>query len=187
MAPSVAWTRYEQLVTGLYNVAAYVINPNSQGEAKAVPYHIALYDKDGVLIVDKEGVVTLPPHRNTLAYQGALDVGKRTPVRALFEFTSEPNWIKNDDTLSAITVASKNYTEDSTGSSLTVNLANNSVKDLNNIGVYVILYDKNSNAIGFSKTLVENIPANGVATAPFTWGINRNGKVISIEVLYVAE
>jgi hypothetical protein len=58
---------------------------------------------------------------------------------------------------------------------------------LDNVSVYVVLYDKDSNALGFSKTSVDEIPANGSSIAPFTWPLDRNGGVISIEVLPVEE
>jgi hypothetical protein len=146
-----------------------------------------MYDKDGVIITDKSGVVTLPPHRNTLAFQGAISTGARIPARALFEFTAAPNWHKRADPLSKLSIGDKNYTEDSSGSSLSVTLNNSDVYPLDNVSVYVVLYDKDSNALGFSKTSVDEIPANGSSIAPFTWPLDRNGGVISIEVLPVEE
>jgi len=81
----------------------------------------------------------------------------------------------------------KKYLEDELGSSLTVVMKNTSVYPLSDIGVYAILYDKDGNALGFSKTLLDEIPAQGSSLAPFTWPVNRKGAVISIEILPVAE
>ncbi|MFA6554761.1 MAG: hypothetical protein WCS89_04655 [Candidatus Paceibacterota bacterium] len=186
-SPNVAWTRLEKVAPELYNVATYIINPNTEGEAKNVPYHMSLYDKDGILIIDQASTITLPPHRNTLAFQGAVNVGKRIPTKVSFEFTSVPNWYKKIDTLSPIVVGNKDYREDSTGSSLQVSLKNNSLETIGRISVFVVLYNKENDAIGFSKTTLDQIPPQSTEVAPFTWNINRNGEVISIEVLYVAE
>jgi hypothetical protein len=187
LSADVAWTRFEEVAPQLYNVAAYIVNPNIDGEASDVPYHFVLYDKDGVIITDKSGVVTIPPHRNTLAFQGAINTGKRVPAKALFEFTAAPNWHKRADPLSKISIGEKNYSEDSSGSSLSVTLNNNDILPLDNVSVYTVLYDKDGNALGFSKTVLDEIPANGSALAPFTWPLDRNGKVISMEVLPVQE
>ncbi len=187
LAPSLAWTRFEKIAPSLYNVAAYIVNPNIDAEAFRVPYHISLYDDRGVLIIDTPGTITLPPHRNTIAFQRSIDVGKRIPAKALFEFTDPPQWYKKKDTLAAIAVGDKKYLEDEIGSSLTVTLKNTSVYPLKKIGVYTVLYDKDGNALGFSKTSLDEIPPKGTALAPFTWPIKRNGAVISIEVLPVAE
>ncbi|MEN9913109.1 MAG: hypothetical protein RLY66_517 [Candidatus Parcubacteria bacterium] len=187
LPPSLAWARFEEVAPKLYNIAAYIVNPNTEGEAINAPYHLALYDSRGVLITDTTGIVTLPPHRNTLAYKGAVAVGERIPAKALFEFTSAPVWRKKVDTLKSLIIGDKKYTEDESGSSLLVTLKNPSVYPIERISVYVILYDKDGNALGFSKTVVDEIPAKGEALAPFTWPIDRKGAVISIEVLPVAE
>ncbi len=187
LAPDVAWTRFEELAPGLYNLATYIINPNTSGEAKDVPYQMSVYDSKGASIIETRSIVTLPPHRNTLAFQSAVSVGKRTPARVLFEFTSPPDWYRSSDTLSAISVVDKKYSEDETGSSLSVALKNSSPYAIGRISVYAILYDKDGNSLGFSKTILDEIPALGSVTAPFTWSVNRQGKVISIEVLPVAE
>lgn len=187
LSPSVAWTRFEELAPKLYNVAAYIINPNIDAEAKNVPYRMALYDSRGVVITDFEGTVTLPPHRNTLAFRGSIDAGERIPAKVLFEFTKAPEWVKKADELSPLVITEKNYSEDSTGSSLLVGLRNSSVRNISNVAVYTVLYNSEGNALGFSKTYIDNIPAQGKEVAPFTWPLDRKGSVISIEVLPVAE
>ncbi|MEI6305038.1 MAG: hypothetical protein WCP09_03445 [Candidatus Taylorbacteria bacterium] len=186
-SPLVKWTRFEKVAPGIYNEAAYIINPNTEGEAVRVPYHIALYDDKGVIITDKNGFVTLPPHRNTLAFQGNVSVGSRIPAKALFEFTGVPNWHKKSDPLSKLTITEKKYVDDTSGSTFSVLLNNEGIMPLQNISVYVVLSDKDGNALGFSKTAIDEILANRSAIAPFTWPLNREGQVISQEVLPVIE
>jgi hypothetical protein len=187
LSPQVAWTRFEEVAPGLYNIAAYVVNPNTDGEAKKAPYHIALYDNKGILITDFQGSMTLPPHRNALAFHGAMSLGKRIPSKALFEFTGIPDWHKRPDPLSKISITGKEYTEDENSGSLSVTLKNNDVLPLGRMTVYAVLYDGSGNAIGFSKTIIDEISAQGTAIAPFTWPVSRGGKVISIDVLPVSE
>jgi hypothetical protein len=187
LAPRVSWTTFEQLAPGLYNIAAYVVNPNAEGEAYGVPFNVILYDKEGVQIAQTTGSVHIPPNRNTLAFVGPLNVGKRIPYRAFFEFSASPDWIKSVDRLKTIAPGEKNYTEDANTSSLLVTLKNISVTPLGKMSVYAILSDVNSNIIGFSKTIVDGIDGKSTALAPFTWPKSHDGKVISIEVLPVAE
>lgn len=185
--PIVSWTRLENVTPGIYNVATYIINPNTEGEAKDVPYRVTLYDNQGMLISDSKGEVTLPPHRNTLAFSGLIKVGKSIPTKALFEFTSLPDWRKKTDQLSSISVIDKQYTEGNGGSSLMIILKNDGLQPLSKISVFAILYDNLGNAVGFSKTVIDEILPKAVTIAPFTWNIDRQGEVVSIEVLYVAE
>ncbi len=187
LSPIVGQPRFEELAPRLYNIATYIINPNIDGEAKNVPYHMYIYDAKGMLIKQIDGKVTLPPHRNTLAYQSAINVGERTPARVAFEFADVPNWERKDDTLSPLMVIDKKYTEDDFGSSLSVTLKNNSVRPIPKTSVYAVLYDKDGVAIGFSKTYIDDISPEKTVVAPFTWPVNRHDSVISIEVLPVAE
>lgn len=185
--PSVAWTRFKQVAPGFYNAAAYIVNLNPKAEALAVPYHIELLDANGAQIVDARGTVDIPSGRNTLAFQGTVKTGTTTPIKAFFEFTGSPVWGVKSDPLSSVTITNKDYQEGPNGSSLSVTLANGSAAPLDHVLVYVILEDKDGNALDFSKTIVDEIPGQGTAMAPFTWQTNHSGEVVSIEVLPVAE
>jgi hypothetical protein len=187
LVPNVSWSRLENLAPGLYNVATYIVNPNTKAVALNVPYHVILYDSKGVQIIEYAGTVTLPPHRNTLAFNAAVNTDKRIPAKVFFEFTQAPNWQSATDQLSAITIGDKNYSEDNSGASLTVTINNSGLNQIGPTSVYAILFDKDGNAIGFSKTRIDGISALGSVSAPFTWPTSFNGKVISIEVLPVAE
>jgi len=187
LPPEVIWTKAEPVATGLYNVAAYVINNNLDGVAYGVPYEMQLFDGEGILITYKDGTMTIPPHRNTLAFQGAVSTQKRVPTKTIITLGS-PQWVKETDPLGDIVIADKKYSEDQNSSSLQVTLQNNAATAYSNLSVYVVLYDKDGNAIDFSKTIVDSVPPNnGTVVAPFTWPVSHNGRVVSIEVLPVLE
>ncbi len=184
---SISWTRMEKVSPGIYNVATYIINPNNLGEARNVPFKVSLYDNFGKAIVSKNGIVNIPAHRNVLAFSSLLQTGNVVPTKASFEFTQAPDWVKAQDALKSIGITNKEYSEQNNSSALSVNLYNDSLEDIRNLSVFAILYDRLGNTIGFSKTIVDQIKAKSSALAPFTWNTNRNGEVVSIEVLYVAE
>ncbi len=186
ISPQIAWggAKFEKVANGLYNAAAYVINQNLNGGATNVPYKISLFDEKGILIIERSGSMNLYAHRNSLAFEPALDVGKRIPVKATFEFLQAPNWFKSNDNLGGLSIIDKKYIEDKSGSSLEVTLENKTLFPYKNIDVSVILLDSNDNAIGFSRTTIDSIESkNGREIAPFTWPISRKGSVTSIEVL----
>jgi len=185
--PKVSWYRFEQIAPELYNIAAYVVNLNTDGEAKNVPYHMALYDDKGMLIIDLPGTMTIPPSRNTLAFRSAVSVGKRTPARVFFEFTGTPEWQRRSDTLSKLVVLNKEYKDEENGSSLMITLKNNDLRPIGRTTVYVALFDASGNALGFSKTILDEILPGQTVVAPYTWPVDRKGKVISIDVLPLAE
>ena len=187
LPPEAIWTKFEPIAPGLYNVASYIVNNNLDGAAYDVPYEIQLFDSQGVFITSKDGTMTIPPHRNTLAFQGLISTVKRIPTKAIISLGT-PQWVKESDQLGNLVIADKKYTEDRDSSSLQVTLENDSVTAYGNISVYVVLYDANGNAIDFSKTVVDGVPANnGTVVAPFTWPVSHNGQVVKIEVLPVLE
>lgn len=186
LPPRVVWggAKFEKIANGLYNVASLIENQNVNGAAIDVPYRISLYDDKGISITEKEGKVTLYAHRNSLAFDTAVDVGKRIPAKAFFEFTKDPIWFKSHDALEGIAIVDKKYSEDEISSSLEVIIENRTLFSYKDIIVSVVLYDINGNAIGFSRTIIDSIePRNGREVASFTWPTGRNGKVTSIEVI----
>lgn len=186
LSPQIAWggAKFEKVIDGLYNVAAYIINPNVNGAAVNVSYKMSLFDEKGILITERQGQMTLTPHRNSLAFEPAVDVGKRIPVKAIFEFTQAPIWFKSHDTLDGLAVIDKKYQDDETSSSLEVTLENRTLYPYKDIDVSVVLFDSDGNAQGFSRTQIDSInPKNGREIASYTWPINRKGKIVSIEVI----
>ncbi|MDB5259232.1 MAG: hypothetical protein JWO73_440 [Candidatus Taylorbacteria bacterium] len=183
LAPLVSWAKTEKVADGLYNVAAYIINPNVNGAAVNVPYVFSLFDKEGELIVATKGATTLPAHRNTLAFVPAVDTGKRIPAKAVFEFAATPLWQKSHDTIGDLAIIDKKYAEDETSSSLDVTLQNRALYPYANVYVFAILYDADNNAVGFSRTRVDSLAPGASDTAPFTWPVGRSGRVASIEIL----
>lgn len=187
-APQASWVRMKEASPGYLSVAAYLVNPNPKGIAKNVPYDIDLVDSEGITISKVSGAVTLPPGRNTLAFKTGVPTGKREIVRAVFKYTGEPDWILAGDPLALLITEDKKYSEDTRyGSSLEVTFRNPGSNTISNVTVYAILKDKDNNVIDFSKTILDDIPAHKTAVAPFTWPLSHNDKVISIEVLPVAE
>jgi hypothetical protein len=180
--------KFEKLTNGLYNAAAYVVNDNTDGAAKNVPYAISLFDNRGVLIVERKGKLTIPPHRNALAFEPAIEVGERIPAKATFELLEPPLWFKSEDTLGGISVIDQKYEEDETSSFLEVTLENKTLNVYKDIIVSVVLYDSDGNVQGFSKTKIDKINAKGGREiAPFTWSKSRGGVVSSIEVILLDE
>jgi hypothetical protein len=185
LPPRIAWgdAKIEKIANGYYNASSYIINPNINGGAVDVPYKISLYDAEGVFIVERLGNITLYPHRNSLAFQTAINTEKRIPSKASFEFIKSPEWFKSSDELGSISILDKRYNEDENGSSLEVVLKNNSLTPYRDILISAILSDSNGNVIGFSQTKIDSLEARGQQAAPFTWPVNRNGKVATIEII----
>jgi hypothetical protein len=187
LSPVVVWASSEEVQPGLYNLGAYVENPNVDGGAVNVPYQFSVFDDQGILITRVSGTMTIPPNRNTLAFIGAVNMGQRVPAQGgvQFEFTSPPVWAKAEDTLSNISISNKQYSEDSSGASLQATITNTGLTAYNDMTVYSVLSDVNGNELAFSKTYINSIAGGASAVAPFTWPTSFNGAVVSEDILPV--
>ncbi len=187
--PSPSWVRFVEIAPRLYNVAAYIVNPNPKAGARGLPYRLNVLDKEGIEIGHATGKFNLPPGRNTVVFVGGLRIidTDQAPVRMLLEFGKQPEWVLGIDTLINLSVTDKNYRESASESSLDVTVSNRGPKPARNVTVYGILKDKDDNVIDFSKTIVDEIAPQRTALAPFTWPYSHDGKVISLEVLAVPE
>lgn len=184
LAPKVVWSRADLVAPSIYNIASYVINPNIDVEARGVPFTIKVYDKTGVFIFNKNGVMDIPAHRNTLAFIPAIDLGARVPSRITFEFDDKPNWVKVDPSkLVPINVDDVVYEEDDVGGVLTATVRNTSLVGIGNVLFYAILYDENGNAIGFSKTELDGIKPDSSVLVNFTWPGKRIAPVVKKEII----
>ena len=186
----ISWggAKFEKIAPRLYNLASYIVNPNTTGGAINVPYKFSLFDSKGILIIERTGKVNIGAHRNTLAFLSGVDVSERIPAKAVFEFTEGPVWFKSSDSLNELIIVDKKYEEDDKSSFLNVTFENKGLKSYRNLIVGVVLYDENNNAIGFSQTKIDAIypkteTNNNREIAAFTWPVTRNGKVTSIEAL----
>lgn len=186
-APPASWVRMKEVAPGLLNVAAYLVNPNPRGIAKNVPYKIDFLDSSGITLKTISGSVTLAPNRNTLAFQAGVPAGNQEIARAIFRYTGEPDWFLATDPLSMLETSNKDYKETLTDSSLEVKFTNKSANTLPAVMVYAVLKDKDDNVIDFSQTVLDEIAPRATVIAPFTWPVSHEGKVISIEVLPVAQ
>ena len=187
LPPIVLWASSEKVAPGLYNVAAYVENPNPNGGAVNVPYQFSVFDDQGILITKANGTMTIPPNRNTLAFVGAVDVGQRIPAAGgvQFSFLAPPHWMEAQDNLSAVSISNKQYAEDSNSASLQATVSNTGLLSYRNLTVFAILSDANGNELAFSKTAINSLLSGASVVAPFTWPTSFNGAVVSEEILPV--
>lgn len=186
LPPKIEWggAKFEKIAEGIYNVASYITNPNTNGVALNVPYKISLYDAKGNLIIVRSGSMTIPAHRNALAFESTVNTKDRIPAKGIFEFTKPPKWFKFDDNLEGLSIIDKKYQEDLKSSTLEVIFENKTLFSFKNIDVSAVLYDSDGNVIGFSKTHIDSIsPKNSRETAIFTWPFSRGGTVSSIEII----
>jgi Mg-chelatase subunit ChlD len=161
--------RIFQVSPGIYTALAYFENPNVTGEVLSAPYTFRLYDKDGVLITDRKGVTFIPKGNTFAVFEGNIKTGERIPVRATFDFDNKLSWTKNLTQDPDISITNKALTKEDTTPRVEATVSNKSLDAVPNIELIAIIFDGSGNAIGASRTFLENLNKGESQNVVFTW------------------
>jgi hypothetical protein len=183
--PTVLWARSFPVTENVYNALAYIENPNPKAGIPKISYVFKLYDDRNVFITQRPGQTFIDPNGRTTIFEPAIDVGNRVPKRTTLEFTQAPNWYRIESKVAEVVVEVRDQNLEATdkGARLTANAFNESIYDVPDLDIVVILYDKDNNAIATSKTYLESLPKNSSRQIFFTWPRPLEKEVFRVEIL----
>ncbi len=167
--PIVLWERVFRVLPGVYNVVAYIENPNISAHVSRAQYIFKLYDVDNTLITEKVGTTFIPPKKTFGIFEGGIDTGLRIPTRVTFEFTHNLVWEKDAGDNPEVSVDNALLSKTDTKPRIDARLTNTSLRPLSNIEAVAIIFDSEGIAIGASRTFVDYIEKNEVTNIVFTW------------------
>lgn len=186
-APTVLFTKAIPSGTGRTDIVASIENVNANVAARSVPYSVTLYGVGQVLIRQVSGVVDLPPAATVPVFIPGVVNGNQQVMGAFltidaakarwFTMTSDPRTIP---VVSNTTLSGSN-----TSPRIDAILTNPSTTALTNVPAVVLVRSAQGEVIAVSRTIVPSIPAQGQATATFTWNGTFGSPVASIEVIPV--
>lgn len=180
--PVYIWERLSHVSGNVYNVIAYVENPNVSVEAPLAPYSFRLYDNNGVLITERKGAITIPSGKKFAVFEQGIITAEKTPVKVTFEFIGQPKWAVSTKNVSYKT---SGVAYDMTGGFPRVNgLVINTTRDTyQNLDAIVLLYDTDGNIIDFSKTVIDELKGEDTAPVVFTWPTALRATPAKIDIL----
>src|SRR3989344_1532418 len=176
------WTRIFKVREGIYDVAAYVENPNDFGLVN-LPYHIRIYDAENVPVKDVEGEVFLNPHERALIFEPQVNVGFRIPNRAFITFPDKPVWHRLNPARATTLTVTNQRIETSPILSLRATLTNDSLFLVSAIELDALLYGQSGNVLHVSRTYVENLASGQSKEISFTWPTLPTETVVSSDIL----
>ncbi len=166
--PVVLWSRLFPTSPGIYTAAAYVQNANVGAGARAVHYSFQLFDDTNSLVIERDGVMDLPPIQTVPIIETNISTGNRTASRVLFAFSNIPVW--NTVQMNAIpTVRVTGQVLAPDGSRLSATIANDTVLDTSHLTVDAVLFDVDGVARASSKSEIVSLPHKTSQDVVFTW------------------
>lgn len=179
----VRWQRIFRVGEGLYNAVAMVENPNIRLGAKDVPYLFRVYDSKGILIVERRGVVGIFPGSVFPVFEAAVPTGSRIGSRVTFEFAPNPKWVRIERKVPDVRIAELAVSQELTSPRITAMLENHEVENYRDIVVVAVVYDKEGNAMGVSRTKVDVLKKGASSPLIFTWPSPFPGPYSTIDLI----
>jgi hypothetical protein len=169
--PTVLFTKALSRGDGRTDVIASVENVNMTAAAKNVPYTIALYGADQVLVQEVKGTVDLPPASTVPIFVSGITSGSQNAIRAFLTIdSSAPKWFTlASDTRIVPVVVNAALSGSIALPRIDAVLMNSSVIPLSDVSVVILVHNDQGDVLAASRTVVPTIPAQGQATATFTW------------------
>ena len=183
--PTVLFTKSLQNGPGRTDVIAMIENKNADAAAKNIQYRITLYGAGQSLIQQVTGTLDLPPSASMPVYIPNITSGKQKVVNAFLDIIMPSvRWFSMPTDERIIpTVSNINQGGATSSPRIEATLANSSVNALINVRAIVIVHNERGDVIAASATVVPVIPAQGNATATFTWNEAFSSAPASIEVV----
>jgi hypothetical protein len=179
---STLWARPFEVSPGWWSALAYVENPNFDAQAQDVPYKFQLYDKSGVLIVERTGTTFLGGDAVVPVFIGRLDVGTREPYRVTFSWLARPQWHRLG-TAYSVETTEQHVTSLTPHPEIQAVVQNTEPVRLTNIEVVAIVYDDMGNAIASSETYIDVLAPRERRTITFSWPRPFGATVGRVELL----
>ncbi len=164
----VSWTRVFPISSGSYYVIAVVENPNAGIGIEHLPYTLRLTDDSGLLVTTREGETFVNPREKLVIFEGGITTGARVPTRASITFGSNFDWRRLSLDKPALSVEKRSFSNEGKPQ-LVVAVTNNSIYDLAQVKLPVIMSDRSGNAFAGSSTVIDHLAKSETKTVVFTW------------------
>jgi hypothetical protein len=165
----VLWTKVFGIHTGVYDVVAYVENPNFNIAAPQFTYTARLYDENGEVIATRIGQDYALPSERFAIFAGGMQTGEKRAVRGSLEIAGDFQWFTTKEKISPFSVTNKVLTNFQSKPKLNATLHNDSVYLYRDITVATVIYDSLGEVVGVSSTKVDKIDGGGQENLSFTW------------------
>lgn len=181
--PVVQWSRGYYVTKGVYNLVAYVQNPNVNYISRPARYIFRVYDENNVLLGTREGIVALPTTKLFPIFEPGIEVGEQIPRRVTFEFTEPLVWLEYAGERPELLVSDQVLTRADEAPKITAKITNKTLNTYTNVEVVAIIYDDEGNGFMASRTFIDKLGDRGTSEVSFTWPEPLTASSSKIEII----
>lgn len=181
--PTIQWSRAYYVSKGIYNLVAYLQNPNTDYISRPTKYIFRVYDENNVVIATREGTVALPTTKLFPIFEPTVSVGERIPKRVSFEFADTITWIEYAGEKPELEVLEQRLSLSTTTPTITATIRNKTLNTYKNVEVVAVIYDEKGNGFLASRTYIDLIGDRQTVTVNFTWPEALTASPSKIEVI----
>lgn len=167
--PTIQWSRAYYVSKGIYNLVAYLQNPNTEYISRPTKYIFRVYDENNVLLATREGTVAFPTTKLFPIFEPTVSVGEKIPKRVSFEFADAITWIEYHGEKPELEVINQQLTLSTTTPTIDATILNKTLNTYKDVEVVAIVYDAKGNGFLSSRTYIDKIGDRGSAVVHFTW------------------
>lgn len=166
--PDVVWDRAFRVSDSIYNLTAYIENPNTGLISRSVPYVFRVYDTNNILITERRGEITLLPQSSSVAFAAGVDTDGRQPSRTVFEFTETPFW--ETPPFQEVRFSTADRSLDLSDSPvLSADITNENTRAFRDITLTALVFDNSGEAVHVSQTVIDRLEVQESESVIFTW------------------
>lgn len=181
--PVVLWERPFRVNNGVYNLLAYVENPNPTAYVRDAKYSFKIYNEENILIGEKIGTVSIAPKSVRPIIENNVQTYEQVTTRTTFDFLGDLVYEQTGPEDSLVLIKDEFIENESTEPRVKAKIQNISLKNIKNIDVIVLIYDVFDNVLGTSSTFVDNLNPEEYRDIVFTWPQSFSDDVSRIEII----
>lgn len=164
---SVVWVRSVPVAPGVYHAVAMVRNPDTSSRG-TISYEFELFDENNILITRsaRTQTLTIGPGEVVPLFEGAIQVGERTPARTFVNITPG---VFEESTRMLSSVRVINWELDEDVLRLTATVANQGEEAVDDVSITALLFNSADTLVAASQTLTGSLAAEEQKVVVFTW------------------
>lgn len=177
------WAKAAQAKTNVYDMVAYIENPNEILVSPRLEYEFALFDEFG-LIARRRGNTFILAEERLHIVEPALET-KRIPVRVEFKVVDVQWEVSTKNPLNLVIERREYRVAGENGKKYGVveaSILNRSLFDLREVEVSFAVTDKDGNILGANRVLLENLSSGTSKAIKSIWPEELKGEIALINV-----